>query len=297
LVNLDRLVNSVPKSALRDLISQLGAAFNNTGPSLATLLDQTKALLSTATSDVPQTTRLIGDSSTVLATQIALSNDILSFSRHLASLSGQLRTADGAVRRIITEGVPTATEVSQLVNSVDATLPVVVSNLITVGQMAAVRIPGLREILIIYPYVVATSFGLFPGGGTRFGVPLPTPQNSNPQPCLTGYLPPSQWRLPSDLRYPPIRWHSFCTAPVASNTGPRGSREGPDPSGGRLGNDPSYQHSDGVPHANATQPGTPGSSYTGSAGTSYDLASTGGQQWMMMGEPSWSYLLLAPLVW
>ena len=75
-------------------------------------------------------------------------------------------------------------------------LPVLLNNLVSVGQVTAVRVPAIRQVLIIYPYVVATSYGLFPNNGsTRFGVPVPP--STDRSPCAAGYFPKSKRRLPS----------------------------------------------------------------------------------------------------
>ena len=306
LVSLDRLVNSVPKDDLRTLVGELGTGFNNTGPALQQLLDATGSLVGTANQRVPETVRLLEDGRTVLDTQNALSNDIVGFSRSLASFSTALRTADPDLRKLLDAGVSASGQVTSLEHSIDATLPVTLGNLVSLGQVTAVRIPSVRQVLIIYPYIVATSYGLFPGDGTtRFGVPVPPGFDS--QPCTQGYIDPKKRRLPTALAYPPIRYGSYCTSPTTSNVDPRGSRQAPQPGGGRLGDDPAYKNNTGLPRESAEPSPGPGSNglgvdpaatLSGPAPTgSYLLASTGGQQqapgpWK---DSSWSALVLGPL--
>ena len=277
LVNLDRLVNSVPKADLHTLVSELGTTFDDTGPSLQRLLDSSHALVTAAQANLTPTVQLLHDSGTVLDTQNALSNDIVSFSHNLATFTDALRSHDKDLRAVIDNGAPAARQLVALDHSVDATLPVLLGNLTSLGQVTAVRIPALRQVLIIYPYVVATSFGLFPGdGSTRFGVPVPPTEDH--QPCLTGYLDPKKRRLPDDLRYPPVRWDSFCKAPTSGDVNARGAREAPEPGGGRLGDQPGYMNNSGV---------APGRN-------SYLLGSTGGEQ-HALGDRSWMWLLFGPL--
>ncbi len=296
LVNVDRLVRSVPRDDLATLVSELGATFSDTGPALQRLLDSTQALVATASTNLPQTTRLIDDSQQVLDTQNAMSNNIVDFAQHLASFSQQMRASDGDIRNLLTQGPAAATQLIDLDKSVDATLPILLGNLVSVGQVSAVRVPALRQILIIYPYVVSTSFGLFPGNGsTRFGVPIPPGTDS--QPCATGYIPPAQRRLPSELSYPPIRWNSFCKAPMSSNVGARGARMAPEPNGKRLGDDPSYMDNAGLPTSNGTSGGNAtaaSAAPTTQDNRTYVLASTGGQQ-RVLGDRSWTWLILGPL--
>jgi hypothetical protein len=118
---------------------------------------------------------------------------------------------------------------------------------------------------------------------------------------------PSKRRLPTELEYPPIRYGSYCKAPTNSNVGPRGSRQAPQPGGGRLGDDPAYKNNTGLPRQSPEPSPAPGGggldadpAATLSGPTpsgSYLLASTGGQQqapgpWK---DSSWSALVLGPL--
>jgi phospholipid/cholesterol/gamma-HCH transport system substrate-binding protein len=293
LVNLDTLVRSVPNDDLHTLVDQLGTGFAETGPALRRLLDATSSLAATANTRAPETVGLLESGKTVLDTQNDLSNDIVDFSKHLASFSSTLRTSDGDLRRLLTGGVGASAEVSALENSVDATLPITLGNLVSVGQVSAVRIPAIRQVLIVYPYIVATSFGLFPGDGTtRFGVPVPPGEDS--QPCTKGYLPPSQRRLPAELAYPPIRYGSFCKEPSTSSVDPRGSRQAPQPNGKRLADDPTYQSNTGLPKSPSAGVQPSGTTLSGPGTGSYVLASTGGQR-EPGGDQSWRALILGPL--
>jgi phospholipid/cholesterol/gamma-HCH transport system substrate-binding protein len=300
LVSVDRLVNSVPRKKLRDLVNELGDAFGGTGPTLRRLLDATHTLVAAAQNDLPQTIGLLNHGGAVLDTQNALSNDIVSFSRHLASFTDTLRGSDRDLRRLLVNGVPASTELTRTVRSIDATLPVVLDNLVSVGQVMAVRIPAVRQILIIYPYVVATSYGLFPNNGTtRFGVPVPP--SGEGQPCSTGYVKAANRRLPGQLKYPPLRYKAFCKEPTSSDTDPRGSREAPEPDGKRLGDEPAYRNNAGLPGGapgdSAATIGTvsrSGLSFQGPHGHHYVLGSTGGQR-RLLGDQSWTWLLFGPL--
>jgi phospholipid/cholesterol/gamma-HCH transport system substrate-binding protein len=307
LVNLDTLVRSVPNADLRTLVDELGTGFAETGPALRQLLDATESLSTEANLDAPATVQLLESGRTVLDTQNALSNDIVDFSRDLASFSKVMRSSDGDLRHVLTSGIGAAAEVTALEHSIDATLPITLGNLVSLGQVTAVRIPAVRQVLIVYPYIVATSFGLFPGDGTtRFGVPVPPSEDS--QPCTLGYVPPDKRRLPTELAYPPIRYGAYCKEPSSSSVGPRGSRQAPEPDGKRLADEPSYKNNTGLPSPSpspgaapssfdtGTVPGTelPGTTLSGPGPGDYVLATTGGQR-EPGGDSSWRALILGPL--
>ncbi len=296
LVNLDRLVRSVPNKDLDTVITELGTTFADTGPALQKLLDSTHALLTTAQENLPQTVRLINDSGTVLDTQNSLAPSIVEFSHGLATFTDALRSSDHDLRAVLDNGSPAARQLDALDHSVDATLPVLLGNLTSLSQVTAVRIPAIRQVLIIYPYVVATSFGLFPGNGsTRFGVPVPPSEDH--QPCQKGYVNPKKRRLPSDLKYPPVRYGAFCKEPTNADINVRGSRMAPEPNGKRLGDDPAYRNNQGLPGGPAfpdfTTTGAP-AAFTAPGGGNYLLASTGGQQ-RVLGDRSWMWLLFGPM--
>jgi phospholipid/cholesterol/gamma-HCH transport system substrate-binding protein len=297
LVNLDRLVSSVPRKDLHTVVTELGHTFADAGPDLRRLLDSTHTLVRAAHRNLPQTVQLLTDSGTVLDTQSALSSDIVRFSDNLATFTDALRSSDSDLRAVIDNGAPAATELTALDHSLDATLPVLLGNLTSLGQVTAVRVPAIRQVLIIYPYVVATSFGLFPGNGsTRFGIPIPPSEDH--QPCKQGYLNPKKRRLPNALKYPPIRWNSFCKAPTKADINVRGAREAPEPGGGRLGDDPGYRHNRGLPDGSSGTARYSGAGadswFSAPDGGHFVLASTGGQQ-RVLGDRSWMWLLFGPM--
>ena len=282
LVNVNRLVQSVPRDALQTVVTELGTAFEETGPDLRRLLDSSQDLLGSATDALPETVRLIDDGGTVLDTQNDLSSSIISFSKGLDRFTRALRGSDADLRKVLEEGVPASTEIVALDHALDATLPVLLGNLTSLGRITAVRIPAIRQVLIIYPYVVSTSYGLFPGNGTtRFGVPIP-PATDHP-PCKQGYWPPEKRRLPEELTYPPMRYDAFCKAPTKADINVRGSREAPQPGGGRLGDRPGYMNNSGLPDRDRR------------SGATYELGSTGGAL-QLFGDESWLSLVFGPLL-
>ena len=274
LVSLDQLVRSVPRRDLHTVVTELGRTFDGTGPDLAHLLDSSHQLLASAQANLPATVDLLRQGGRVLDTQNSLSSSITSFSRHLDTFTSALRDGDGDLRKVLKNGSPASKELSALDNSLDTSLPLLLGNATSLGKVTSARVPALRQILIIYPYVVATSFGLFPGNGsTRFGVPVPPEEDH--QPCLKGYLDPSKRRSPNVLAYPPVRYGSYCQESTKADVNPRGSRMAPEPGGKRLGDEPGYRHNAGLPRGVTT----------GSSGT--------GNQ--ALGDESWLWLLFAPM--
>jgi phospholipid/cholesterol/gamma-HCH transport system substrate-binding protein len=303
LVSVDKLVNSLPRRDLNTLVIELGKAFHDTGPSIQQLLDASHALLTTAQANLPQTTALINQSEPVLRTQVSLRGDLASFGKDLSSFSDQLRASDQDLRNVINRGSPAAVELRKLAQGLDVSLPLFLSGLVTFGEPISQRTAALRQVLIGYPYVIASTFGIFPGSGTRFGIPI-FADNDVP-PCTKGYIPHDQHRLPTDLTYPPLRYLATCLAATNSGIGVRGSREAPEPGGGRLGDDARYRNGYGLPKddsgggssgSSSTPSNSPGAGRLTGAGAAAESGSALGSgvvgSW---GDRTWMWLILGPL--
>ena len=119
LTSINTLVTSVPQQSLRTLVAELGNAFQGQGPNLQVLLDNSSTLTHAATEDIPQTSKLIGDGQTVLATQAADTAAIQSFGRNAALLASQLASSDSDLRRLIINTPQAALQVTGLLRDND----------------------------------------------------------------------------------------------------------------------------------------------------------------------------------
>jgi phospholipid/cholesterol/gamma-HCH transport system substrate-binding protein len=244
LVNLDRLVNSLPKDDLKTTVRELGNAFRDTGPALGRLLDSTNSLVSTATQELPQTISVINNGGTVLDTQVDLTPQTLNFTSEFASFSDQLRKSDADLRAVLDKGVPASSQVTDLIHQLDVPLTTLINNGVTLGQVTGARIQPLRTALILYPYIIATSFGVFNDGFTRFGVP--TPFTNTPSVCTQGYN-TSYDRDPVDYTTTnAFPYDQTCSLATTANQLVRGSRTAITPTG-RLGDNPSFNKDVRVP--------------------------------------------------
>lgn len=241
LVNLDKLVKSLPKNDLKTVVTELGNAFRDTGPALSRLLDATDSLVTTATGELPQTINTINNGGTVLDTQVALTPETLNFTSEFASFSDQLRKSDADLRGVLEKGVPASQQVTSLITDLDVPLTTLINNGVSLGQVVQPRIQSLRTALILYPYIIATSFGVFNNGQTRFGVP--TPFTTSPAVCTKGYdtsydRTPDVYTTTNAFPY-----NMTCTLPTNANQLVRGSRMAVTPTG-RLGDEPGYGKTD-----------------------------------------------------
>jgi phospholipid/cholesterol/gamma-HCH transport system substrate-binding protein len=299
LTNLDRLVKSVPLHQLDTVITQLGDAFQGTGPALQRLIDAGDALTQDAQANLPNNVALMNVSRTVLDTQIALNGELQTWTHSLEGLSAQLVSSDPDLRAVFANGVLSAQQLQTLLQQNETALPVILSNLVSLGQLQEVRLPGLREILALYPSQVANGFLTAAGGYAHFGMVL---TNSNPI-CTKGYRTSRQWRNNAPPQYGgPADLNTYCKMP--HNGGPqqsdvRGARNSPRPPGDDTASPPpgGYQQlpgahyptgpSAGPPHRapNGEYPGGSGSGGSGSGASGGTAGGTSGGSVVNPGAP------------
>ena len=104
------------------------------------------------------TTALIHDGRTVLQTQVDKGSAIRSFARDLALFSGTLADNDNDLRSLIDNGSATANELRTFLQQNQVDLGQLINNLVTTGEVIVKHLNGIRQILVIYPYVVAGGF-------------------------------------------------------------------------------------------------------------------------------------------
>lgn len=178
LKDVNQLATSVPVPQLQTTVNELYAAFDRTGPDLQRLLDSSNTLVSTATSQLPQTTQLLRDSRTVLTTQSELGPQILSFSRSLDLFTAQLKADDPNLRRLVHAAPPAATQLEGLIRETGPDLSRVLANLLTTVRIAEPRLAGVEQFLVTYPALSAAAPSVVPDPPpgqerrVRFGVVL-----------------------------------------------------------------------------------------------------------------------------
>jgi phospholipid/cholesterol/gamma-HCH transport system substrate-binding protein len=278
LVDLDQLVNSVDKDNLRTVIDELGTAFEGTGPDLATIIDTSNAFIESADQHFDVTKDLIENSHVALQTQLDGESSIKSFARNLHLFSNTLVASDKDLRTVIDQGSRAARDVRGLIADNQDALAELINNLITTGEITSAHVAGIRQVLVLYPYVVEGGYTVVakdPSTGlydAHFGLVL----TQDPPVCHQGYN--TRQRDPNDLSEVPMNVDARCTEPQ-SQSNARGAQ-----------NAPSYNRSPVVAKYDPeTGTLTPTSSAPGA-----NIHDVGGQQ-QLLGEDSWKWLLLGPL--
>lgn len=232
LVGLNNLVNSVPQADLRTVVSELGKATNGLGPTLAKLIRQGNEVTATVTANLPQQLDLIKKGQQVLDTGNATATELKTSSKNFADLLQQLRDSDSDIRALLKNGTQSATDITALLKDNEAQLPVLLGNLITLGQIQDLRLPALRSILVLYPEDIRNGFYNAPGDGTsHFGGVF----DQTAPVCTKGYEGTTERTGEATPSNVPANTAAGCNLPSGkggtTTTDIRGSRNAPRPPG------------------------------------------------------------------
>jgi phospholipid/cholesterol/gamma-HCH transport system substrate-binding protein len=229
LTNLNELVNSVGRDNLRTVVEEMGKAFGGTGNDLGRIIDTSNSFIETADNHFDLTAQLIRDGRTVLHTQIDSDSAIRTFSKNLALLSDTLVRSDKDIRHVIDSGDTAAVVLRDFIRDNRAVLSQMFSNFVTTGEITMARLPGLEQVLVLYPYVVEGGYTVVakdPVSGlydAHFGMVM----TSDPPVCTHGYESTPK-RPPQDLSEIPLNTAAHC-AEAQSQSSARGAQHAPEP--------------------------------------------------------------------
>lgn len=226
---VSNLVQSIPKEKLSALLDESFTAFNGTAYDLGSLVDSA-ATLSRDFDGVGEPTRtLVEDASPLLDSQADTADAIRTWAGALAGVTDQVAADDPQVRSLLERGPGFANEVSRLLDQVKPTLPVLLANLTSLGQVLVTYNPGLEQLLVLLPPYVASiqSYGRM--DNNPVGLPQATfaLNVADPPACSVGFLPPSQWRSPADTTTVDTPDGLYCKLPQDSPIAVRGVRNTP----------------------------------------------------------------------
>ena len=225
---VNALIKSLPKNKIGQLLDESFQAFNGAGYDLGSLSDSTSRISTDANSVVDRTRTLTEDSGPLLDSQAKTADSVRTWARSLAGISDVVATDDSRVRALLQNGPGAADEASRLFEQIKPTLPVLLANLTTLGQIGVTYHPSLEQLLVLLPPAVAITQTAAPfnhtdgkaKGDFSFTV-------DDPPICTVGFLPPNQWRSPSDTSDIDTPDGLYCKLPQDSPLSVRGARNYP----------------------------------------------------------------------
>jgi len=224
-----KLIDSIPNGKLGDLLDESYKAFNGAGYDLGSLLDSTTKISGDLNRVSGQMHNLIDDSGPLLDGQAQTADSLRQWARNLAGVSDQLANSDPHLRNILATGPGAAEEASKLLAQIKPTLPVLLANLTSVGQILVTYNAALEQLLVLFPAYAASnnSYALPTNNPTGYPKGDFTITVNDPPPCTVGFLPPSQWRSPADLSDIDTPSDLYCKLPQDSPIDVRGARNFP----------------------------------------------------------------------
>ena len=226
-------LKAVPQGNLKTVIDVSYTAVGGLGPELTRIVKGTTDLSIEARKNLDPLIALIDQSQPVLNSQTNTSDSVQAWASHLATVTSELQNHDQAVGGFIANGAPAASEARQLFERLQPTLPTLLANLASVGQVAVTYQKDIEELLVLLPQAVAEGqAGIVANVNTKQayrGQYLSFNLNLNlPPPCMTGFLPAQQQRIPSFEDYPDrVAGDLYCRIPQDSQFNVRGARNIP----------------------------------------------------------------------
>jgi phospholipid/cholesterol/gamma-HCH transport system substrate-binding protein len=228
---LDRtsaLLDSIPNDSLNDVIGETARGFGGAAFDLGSLLDSGAALGRDLDGVADNSRDLIHDASPLVDSQVSTTDDIRVWAHSLADVTEQLTTNDPQLRKVLQSTPGFARDVGNLLDQLKPTLPLLLANLTSIGQVTLTYNPGLEQLFVLLPPAVAASQSSLPKNNPT-GMTLGnfTLELNDPPPCTVGFLPASAWRSPADTATVDTPDGLYCKLPQDSPIAVRGARNIP----------------------------------------------------------------------
>ncbi|MGZ8802208.1 MAG: MCE family protein, partial [Mycobacterium sp.] len=147
----NRGLQAIPHDNVKTVIDEASTAIGGLGPELSRIVKGSNRLAADARDNLDALTALIDNSPAVLDTQAETSDSITAWAAHVASITGQLRSQDGAVTGILTQGPDAANQVRQLFERLQPTLPILLANMVNLGHVALTYQANIEQLLVLVP--------------------------------------------------------------------------------------------------------------------------------------------------
>jgi phospholipid/cholesterol/gamma-HCH transport system substrate-binding protein len=229
----NRGIAAIPHDNLKTVIDEGYTAVGGMGPELSRLVKGTTSLSIDARKNLDALITLTDQSQPVLDSQTQTADSIRAWAANIATVTKELKTADPAVSRVLDDGPAAADATRALLDRLQPSLPILMANLASLDQIGITYQNDLEEILVLLPQGISELQGAglanrntkqaYKGGYLSFNLNL-----NLPPACTTGFLPPQQQRVPTDVDYPPRPpGNVYCRVPQDAPFNVRGARNIP----------------------------------------------------------------------
>lgn len=222
----NRTLDAIPPDELASLLDETSTAVGGIGPALQRLVDATQGIGGDLAANVNAINDIIDNSGPLLESQVNSRDAIGQWARNVRDLATAAETNNGALRDVLQNAAPTGDQINAVFGGVGDSLPQVLANTEIVFDLLKRYNGGLEQGLVFLPQsasIAQTVSAPFPRSAAlafRLGI-------NSPPPCLTGFLPASQWRSPADTSTIPAPSGMYCKIPKDAQNVVRGARNYP----------------------------------------------------------------------
>ncbi|MGB9306274.1 MAG: MCE family protein [Mycobacterium sp.] len=209
---LDRSLAALPKNKIASLLDETALAVGGLGPALHRLVDSIQALGGDFAANTSDLDDIIAHAGPLLDSQASSGDEIRRWVHNLNIVAAQTAQQDPRLKNLLSNAPGTLDAANDVLGSVRESLPQTLANLEVITGLLLRYHKGLEQVLVLLPQVGSaaqtTTLG-FPGeANIDLGLAI-----NQPPPCLTGFLPASQWRSPADTNLAPLPSGTYCKIP------------------------------------------------------------------------------------
>jgi phospholipid/cholesterol/gamma-HCH transport system substrate-binding protein len=228
----NRGLEAIPRDNLKTAIDEAYIAVGGLGPEIRRFVQGSTQLAIDGRKNLDSLITLIDKSGPVFDSQAETSDSIRAWAANLAEVTDSLRTHDASVAGLFNKA-PTHDELRVLMQRLQPTLPILLANLVSVGDVAVTYQPAIEQLLVLIPQGVQMLHAIvmankdtnqdYKGAYLDFNLNL-----GLPRPCNTGFLPAQQRRTANFEDYPErAAGDLYCRVPQDSIWNVRGARNYP----------------------------------------------------------------------
>lgn len=223
----NRSLAALPADRIATLLNETSQAVGGLGPALRRLIDSTTNIAAGFDDNLGSVTDIINNSTPILDSQVSSGAAVQRWAANVNTLASQAAQQDPALRNALTQAAPTLDAVNASFSDVRDALPQTLANLEVILDMLKRYHNNVEQAMVVLPQfasIAEAGTSPFPGEALLdLGLDI-----NLPPPCLTGFLPPSQWRSPADTSTAPAQSGLYCKIPQDyQGNSVRGSRNFP----------------------------------------------------------------------
>ena len=203
---------ALPKDKIAALLDETSQAVGGLGPSLKRLVDATQLIAHDISANLDPINDIVAHSAPIIDSQARSSDALKRWSANLNILASQTADQDTAVGDILHQAAPTAQAITKVFNDVHESLPQTLANVEVVLDMLKRYNKGLELIMVALPQAFSAVDSTTLNHPGWVDVNFRT-QVNQPPPCLTGFLPATEWRAPSDTTMKDLPTDTYCKIP------------------------------------------------------------------------------------